>query len=135
MLANSKVLLVEDTPILQKINILLLKRLGCKVTLAKCGTEAVNIANTKRFNIIFMDIGLPDFSGIEATKSIRKNFGANSHTPIIALTTHSEDIKESCLEAGMDDFLRKPSPLFALNNAINRWTQQRGQTMAYASML
>ena len=119
---NVKVLLVEDIPLIQIVNTRLLKKLGCRVTLAKCGSEAVNAANTEHFDLIFMDIGLPDFNGIDATKAIRKNDSVNSRTPIVAFTTESNDMKKSCLAAGMNDFLSKPSPLPILSDTINKWT-------------
>ncbi len=124
MLTHTKVLLVEDSPMLQKINSELLRGIGCDVTLAKTGLESVNLSEICDYDLIFMDIGLPDFDGIEATKLIRRH-GQNQSTPIVALTTHGKDYQQKCLDAGMSDFLSKPSPAEVLEKTIKRWTQSK----------
>lgn len=104
------VLLVEDN----KSNQLLVKRLlekkEIKVEVAGNGIEALCILEKKTFDLIFMDIQMPEMDGYEATTAIRKNESVTGkHTPIIALTANAaEDDKNACLKVGMDDFLTKP---------------------------
>ena len=101
------VLLVEDNPINQKVINIMLKNHGCKVDIAGTGEKALRLASD-HYNIIFMDIGLPDINGIDVTKKLlRENI--ISKTPIIALTAHaSESDRDLCLAAGMKDFISKP---------------------------
>jgi CheY-like chemotaxis protein len=105
-----KVLLVEDEEIIQEIHTMMLHALDCEVILAKDGNEALHYAMYNNYDIIFMDINLPDINGIDVTKKIRadKNFKSNSSN-IIALTCFVEDrLKKECLKAGMNLIEKKP---------------------------
>jgi CheY-like chemotaxis protein len=109
MLQNVKVLVVEDILIAQKIAKLTLLGLGCTVHIAETGMKGLQMAEQNRYQLILMDLGLPDISGIELTRLIRNSKKINYHVPIIALTaTIHEDDRQLCLEAGMDDFIVKP---------------------------
>lgn len=102
------VLVVEDEPLIQKFTRAILIEFGCDVCIAKNGQEAL-LQSQRQFNLIFMDIGLPDMSGLDVTQWIRSNSN-NKTTPIIALTAHvSEEDKARCLNAGVNDFLTKPA--------------------------
>ncbi len=105
-----KILLVEDLPIARISAKLVLGKLNCEVEVAENGTQALNLVNSKLYDIIFMDIGLPDIDGILVTSKIRQQPNCmNSKTPIIALTAHQEgELRAKCFEAGMNDFLTKP---------------------------
>jgi len=107
-----QVLLVEDIKIAQTVAQLILSQLTCKVTTAATGIDALELLEQQQFDIIFMDLGLPDIDGITITETIRKQEQACSRTaiPIIALTAHSNDktLKQQCFETGIDDFLTKP---------------------------
>jgi len=103
-----KVLLAEDNIVNQKVATTLLKKLGHKVTVAENGKEAVEHWEKGEFDLIVMDIQMPEMDGMEATKFIREN-EADKHIPIIALTAHAiEGDKERFLDAGMDGYLSKP---------------------------
>lgn len=107
-----RVLLVEDMEIAQKVAAIRLTELGCEVDTAKTGTQALELVNQRRYDLIFMDLGLEDMDGLTVTETIRKMEQRGHHVPIIALTAHeSEDIRASCLQAGIDDFLVKPLTL------------------------
>lgn len=109
--AQHKVLLVEDMPIAQKAAGLCLTAFGCTVDIAATGREALALFSQQRYTLILMDLGLPDMDGITVTDTIRRMEASEDKrpTPIIALTAHeAEDIRASCLEAGMNDFLIKP---------------------------
>ncbi|MCF8366257.1 MAG: response regulator [Bacteroidales bacterium] len=114
------VLLAEDNLINQKLANGLLQNLGCKVTIVDNGKKAVEIANENTFDIIFMDIQMPEMDGYEATGIIRdmeKTKG--THTPIIAMTAHAmKGDREKCINAGMDEYITKPISLKSLTDAI-----------------
>eukprot|EP01112_Ceratiomyxa_fruticulosa_P009595 TRINITY_DN2510_c0_g5_i1.p1 TRINITY_DN2510_c0_g5~~TRINITY_DN2510_c0_g5_i1.p1 ORF type:complete len:859 (+),score=230.35 TRINITY_DN2510_c0_g5_i1:145-2577(+) len=106
----ANILLAEDNPVNQKLAIRLLERLGYKVTLAENGLQAVNSYDRNTFDVILMDVQMPEMGGFEATGIIRqKEQQLGRHTPIIAMTAHAlQGDREKCLEAGMDDYLSKP---------------------------
>jgi two-component system sensor histidine kinase/response regulator len=116
-----KVLLVEDNLINQTLALRLLERKGCKVSLAKNGHEAVHLANSEFFDLIFMDIQMPGKGGVEATREIRQN-KQNAFTTIIAMTAHAmHGDKDRFLNAGMDGYLSKPvrvDDLYAIVNSV-----------------
>lgn len=104
------VLIVEDQLINRKIIFQLLKRKGHKITSAENGKIALEKAKSEKFDMIFMDIQMPEMDGLEATKLIRKFEKDNkTHTPIIAMTAHAmKGDKEVCLAAGMNHYVTKP---------------------------
>ncbi len=106
----ARILLVDDQPLNHKIVTLFLQRLGYKdVSIANNGQEGVEQANHGNFDIIFMDLQMPVMGGVEAAKEIRGNFLLKNQPAIIAMTGHAlSGVKETCLEAGMNDFLTKP---------------------------
>lgn len=112
------VLLVEDHPINQKIQGLMLKSSGCNYDIAGSGKEAIELCQKNNYQLILMDLGLPDQSGAECTKIIREY----SNTPIVALTAHvAQEDREKCLSAGMCDFLSKPLNFAALRKILLKW--------------
>jgi CheY-like chemotaxis protein/HPt (histidine-containing phosphotransfer) domain-containing protein len=114
------VLLAEDTPANARVIALLLERLGHHAQVVGDGKLAVDAAEDRRFDVILMDVQMPEMDGLEATQLIRTNERRRgTRTPIIALTGSrlDEDV-ERCLEAGMDGHLAKPVALSALEAAI-----------------
>lgn len=104
-----KVLVIEDVKIAQKMAALILTRLNCEVSLAGTGNRALELINTNAYQLILLDLGLPDIDGITIAEAIRNNLNVQKTVPIIALTAHSDDdIKQKCIAAGIDDFLTKP---------------------------
>ena len=105
-----KVLLAEDNPVNQKLALKLLERQGWKVTVAEDGRQAVELAKEGDFDLILMDVQMPEMDGLEATRTIREwEEGTGRHVPIVALTAHAfEEDRKRCLEAGMDAYLTKP---------------------------
>lgn len=106
----TRILLVEDNHIAAKIAKNMLESLDCKVDVAPTGEKAVNLVVEKNYDLIFMDIGLPDTDGITVTKRIRKlNDPEKADVPIIALTGHAGGSNKTlCFEAGMNDVMVKP---------------------------
>lgn len=116
-----RALLVEDSLAGQKLIGGLLENLGCSVTLAKNGREAVTKFVEHEFDVVLMDVQMPIMDGIAATQIIRQHeFAAGGHTPIIAVTVGKD--RESCMEAGMDEYLLKPIDARTLREALQRVT-------------
>jgi CheY-like chemotaxis protein len=107
---KAKVLLVEDLPLARIPAKLVLSKLNCEVEVAENGMQALELVNKNRYDVILLDIGLPDIDGIAVTLKIRQDPTCiNTKTPIIALTAHQEDeYKNKCYEAGVNDFMTKP---------------------------
>jgi signal transduction histidine kinase/CheY-like chemotaxis protein len=115
------VLLAEDNPVNQFVAVEMLRRLGCEVTLAQNGQQALEAAGKQPFDLIFMDCDMPVLDGYDATRAIRAE-QATRHVPIIALTASAFDGERTrCLEAGMDDFLAKPVRLSDFDACIRTW--------------
>ena len=112
---SEKILLVEDSEIAQLTTVMILENENFDVDVAATGTEAVSRAREKNYDFILMDIGLPDFSGTEATKKIKKF----SSVPIIALTGHGDSKhKAEFISAGMKEVLIKPLNMAVLYDII-----------------
>jgi CheY-like chemotaxis protein len=103
------VLLVEDNKLVRKMSILILEQLECEVDAVENGRMALEYAEKVHYDIIFMDIGLPDINGLTVIDKIRKNSKCNSKTAIIALTAHSDmRYQYESYKMGATDFLVKP---------------------------
>jgi len=115
-----QILLAEDSLVNQKLALGILERDRHHVTVADNGQLAVEAAKSKEFDVILMDVQMPDMDGFEATKLIReKEKLTGSHIPIIAMTAHAmKGDRERCLDAGMDDYVSKPIDRDLLFNVI-----------------
>lgn len=120
MCEKPKVLLVEDDETCRLFGTIALKKKGFTVITANDGQEAIRMANTEAYDLIFMDINLPLIDGYSATEAIRKN--EKNHTPIIAMTalTQAAD-QERCITVGMDDFIGQPVDIHALYKMVDKW--------------
>jgi CheY-like chemotaxis protein len=118
------ILLVEDNAVNQAVTIRALERKGHHVLLAHNGREAVTLASQGRFDLILMDIQMPEMDGYEATAAIREmERETGSHTPIVAMTAHAmKSDQERCLAAGMDDFISKPIHLNELIQKVEQFS-------------
>ena len=118
-----KVLLVEDNQVNQTVIEAMLTSLGYEVSLVSDGAQAIHFANTERFAAILMDCRLPIINGYEATRQIRQLPGCRA-LPIIALTANAlQGDRETCLQAGMNDYLAKPFKRADLEQILQRWVQ------------
>ena len=87
----------------------MLEEIGCTTDIASSGREALEMFKKKAYDLIFMDVGLPDMDGLEVTREIRRLEKGKLHLPIIALTAHVlEEDRINCINAGADDILEKP---------------------------
>jgi CheY-like chemotaxis protein len=117
-----QILLVEDHPVNQKLASVLLGRLGYDVDLAVNGIEAVKAAGQKPYDLILMDMQMPEMDGLEATRTIRQGDGCNQHCPIVGLTANAmQSDLDACRAAGMNDVLTKPIDRKLLALCMNHW--------------
>jgi PAS domain S-box-containing protein len=131
--AGRRVLLAEDNAINQKVAILMLERLGCRVDVAGNGLEAVDLSSRLPYDIIFLDCQMPEMDGYTAARTIRAREADTSRIPIIALTANAMDAdRQACLAAGMDDFLSKPVAMSALAGMLRKYEGARPPTVLTA---
>ena len=99
---------------------------GCRVSVVADGLECLDLFNRIPFDIIFMDIQMPQMNGYEATQAIRNlPYKAKASVPIIAMTAHAlHGDKEKCLEAGMDDYIAKPVKSKDFREALEKWVKK-----------
>ena len=105
-----RILLAEDNPVNQEVAVHLIERRGHSVIVAENGREAMEAIERHKFDLVLMDLQMPEMGGLEATRIIReKEKTSGQHLPIIAMTAHAmQGDREQCLEAGMDGYLSKP---------------------------
>jgi signal transduction histidine kinase/ActR/RegA family two-component response regulator len=116
-----QVLLADDSPINQRLAIGLLEKKGCEIVLANNGREACEAFATKRFDLVLMDVQMPEMDGFDATEAIRAIEQDGARVPIIAMTADvMEGDRERCLQAGMDDYIAKPVRAQVLYETIRR---------------
>ncbi|WP_136806794.1 response regulator [Desulfosediminicola flagellatus] len=109
ILIGSRILLAEDEPINQTLATALLEKLGITVTAVTNGKEALEEMHINPYDLVLMDLQMPELDGFDATRAIRALEGSASATPIVALTAHARvEDKVKCLQVGMDDYLSKP---------------------------
>jgi len=121
--AARRVLLAEDDTVNRKLMTRLLQRLGCDVEAVENGIAVVMAAEARAFDVILMDIEMPELDGYGATAKIReREKGTGRRTPIIALTAHVlAETRAMCAAAGMDDYLAKPAGVPELVAAFEKW--------------
>ena len=123
-LSNLKgtVLLAEDNPANQMVGKTILEKAGLTVDVAGNGLEALEAVKLRAYDLVLMDVGMPEMDGVEATHAIRQLGSTAARVPIIAMTAHvmSGD-RESLLDQGMDDYLSKPSSKSDLLNMAHKW--------------
>ena len=130
------VLLAEDNEVNQELAIAILERRGCHVVLARDGREAVALWESEPFDLVLMDVQMPDMDGLRATQAIRaiERTRGGVHTPIVAVTAHAmEGDRERCLAAGMDGYVSKPLRVGELFQVVAALLPQR-ETQTIAAM-
>ena len=119
-----RVLLAEDNPNNQAVARQFLEKLGHRVQVAGDGRMAVAAATAETFDLVLMDIHMPEMDGLSATRAIRDLGGPWSDIPIVALTANvMGSIATQCYAAGMNDYLAKPYRLSALKAVLQRWSE------------
>jgi len=120
-----RILVAEDNHVNQRLALAVLGKMGHNVTLAANGIEAVANRNRGSFDLIFMDVQMPEMDGFEATATIRRQeaLRGSAHIPIIAMTAHAQEgDRNRCIAAGMDDYISKPVSRKTLEQVIARYT-------------
>lgn len=124
-----KILAVDDNFDSQVFIQLLLKSMGHKVKTASSGKEALNELQKNDFDVVLMDVQMPELDGFETTEQIRQLGNGASKIPVIAMTANAmADDARKCLEAGMDDYISKPVHKDALKAILAKWSQNAGNT-------
>lgn len=120
--ASLNILLAEDNPVNQDVATRMLERLGHDINLAADGFEAVQKAKARLYDVILMDMQMPDMDGVQATLIIRKLPPPHGQVPIVALTANAFPTdRQACLDAGMNDFVSKPVTRDKLAAALQPW--------------
>lgn len=128
-----KILLVEDNQVNQLVATAMLASQGYLIDVAENGLEGVEAVIKGDYDIVLMDIQMPEMNGVEATHKIRALDGDKSSVPIIAVTAHAmHGDRETYLAAGMNDYVSKPIDPKLLLDAINRWSGRSGDAAAEA---
>jgi CheY-like chemotaxis protein len=126
---GARVLLAEDNEINQQVARELLEKAGLIVTIANNGKEAIEKVEGSEFDLVLMDVQMPEMSGLEATGCIRKD-PRFSNLPIVAMTAQAmTGDREKCIEAGMDDYLTKPININELFSALVKWIKPKDRKM------
>ena len=127
-----RVLLAEDNPVNQTLAMRILEKLGHKAQVVNNGREALGRSQAEEFDLILMDVQMPEMDGLEATTAIRAaEASTGKHVPIVAMTAHAmKGDREKCLSAGMDGYLSKPIRIDELKQAMSEVnkTQNMGQS-------
>ena len=119
-----RILLAEDNPVNQQLAVGLLTKRGYQVRVADNGRRALELLESQSFDLVLMDVQMPEMGGFEATAAIRaRETLVGGHIPIVALTAHAmSGDRERCLESGMDDYATKPLRIQELTAIIERLT-------------
>lgn len=125
-ISHLRILLADDSAAGQAVATAMLKKAGCEhITIANNGAEAVEAVATTPYDLVLMDMMMPEVDGLEATRQIRELPGPEHLIPIIALTANAiKTEQQRCLQAGMNDYLTKPIEKQNLLATIVRWTQK-----------
>jgi CheY-like chemotaxis protein len=118
---HARILLADDEPMIREVIKMMLAQHGWQVETAESGGEAVAKWEKGKFDLIFMDLQMPELNGLEATRAIReRENGAGKRICIVGLTAHAQrDVLDACLNAGMDKVLTKPVRMKGLQTAVN----------------
>jgi two-component system, sensor histidine kinase and response regulator len=121
-----RILVAEDNPVNQTIALRTLEKLGHSPRLASNGQEALSLLQQEKFDLLFMDVQMPETDGLTATRAIREDERQTGrHIPIIAMTAHAmRGDRERCLDAGMDGYVSKPVSTVEIQKAITKALNQ-----------
>ena len=125
-----RILVAEDNPVNQQLALHLLERRGHSAVVAENGREALSAMDKHKFDLVLMDVQMPEMGGLEATRAIReKEQATGQHVPIIAMTAHAmQGDRERCLEAGMDGYLSKPLDLKVFQQTVESMASPQSAT-------
>ena len=117
-----RVLVVEDNSVNRMVAVRLLARQLCEVDAVESGRQALDACTANEYDVIFMDVNMPDMDGFQTTAEIRRGENNTRRVPIVAMTARAmKDDRELCLAAGMDDYLSKPLDSGSLGKILEKW--------------
>ncbi len=115
-----RILLAEDNVVNQKLALRLLQQMGYRADVASNGIEAIECVERQAYDLVLMDVQMPEMDGLEATRRITAKWSSGDRPRIVAMTANAmQGDREMCLEAGMDDYVTKPIRVDALVEALN----------------
>jgi CheY-like chemotaxis protein/HPt (histidine-containing phosphotransfer) domain-containing protein len=121
-----RLLLADDNPINQKVGLSVFSKLGYRADVANNGLEVLKALEQKPYDILFLDVQMPEMDGLEAARRICQLWPAEKRPRIIAMTGNAlMGDREKCIQAGMDDYISKPVRVGELQNALERWGPMR----------
>ena len=127
--ASFRVLVVDDVKVNQRLVSVMLSAIGMRIDLAANGREAVKAVDSLPYDLVLMDVQMPEMDGLEATRQIRALGGAARHVPILAMTANAMvGDREICLQAGMNDYISKPIDKDKLIERARYWLGQDAET-------
>jgi two-component system, sensor histidine kinase and response regulator len=120
---GTRILVAEDHPMNQKIVLRMLRNAGYGADIAANGKEVLAMLEERTYDLLFMDVQMPQLDGLKTTSIIRENEKrTGGHIPIVAMTAHTmEEDRRLCIDAGMDDYLSKPLDIEIMTETIRRW--------------
>jgi PAS domain S-box-containing protein len=126
-----RILLAEDNPVNQKVTLQMLRKIGYEADVAANGLEVLQALERQPYDIILMDVQMPEMDGLEAAKNIRERW--HNGPMIIAITAYAlEGDRDRCLDAGMDDYISKPIQLGELRSKLIKWGTNSERSKAYS---
>jgi PAS domain S-box-containing protein len=130
-----RILLAEDNVINQKVATRILSQMGYRPDVAHNGLEVIQALERQKYDVILMDVQMPDMDGLEATRQIRKRWTDSRRPWIIAMTANAMDTdREMCLKSGMDGYLSKPVRIEALEAELVRSSENIGQVVDFTML-
>ncbi|WP_410772270.1 response regulator [Fontibacillus sp. BL9] len=119
---RERMLVVDDHPVNQRLMVSMLRKLGYEPEVAEDGVQAVELALSEEYDLIFMDLQMPLMDGLEATMRIRERQNPGRKPKIIAMTANVMDgIRNKCMQAGMDDYISKPIKLGSIKSILSKY--------------
>ena len=125
-----RLLLADDNPINQKVGMSVLQKLGYRADLAGNGVEVLRALEQKAYDVLFLDVQMPEMDGLEAARQICQRWPEGKRPRIIAMTGNALiGDREKCLQAGMDDYISKPIRVGDLQSALERWGTAKTESL------
>jgi len=120
-----RILIAEDNVVNQKLVLRILEKVGYRADVAANGLEVIEMLKNKAYDLILMDVQMPEMDGLDATRHICQNWPRSERPFIMAMTANAmKGDREACIEAGMDDYLSKPVRFNDLQKALDKWGQE-----------
>jgi CheY-like chemotaxis protein len=125
-----RILLAEDNVVNQKLAMRLLSQMGYAADLARHGVEAVEAIERQTYDVVLMDVQMPEMDGLQASREITRRWPAGDRPRIVAMTANAmQGDREECMAAGMDDYVTKPIRVDALVEALNNVNARTGRPL------